>query len=156
MQDVICNGRSPFHRLLQQSSSKTQHHEAISVKLIQDGKTSRLFCTQNEPQKHGDCKDEGNKSMICLLAWVTFTGFVVSDWFVCIAGRKGSTVNGEFILPKMAVNEELQHSVHRAEEQTHQLHCTASYIHTSSDITSPSHRKPACRKVKVKKSTKRM
>ncbi|XP_016298131.1 N-lysine methyltransferase KMT5A-A-like [Sinocyclocheilus anshuiensis] len=120
--DVICNGRSPFHRLLQRSSSKSQHHEAISVKLIQDGKTSQLFCTQNEPQKNGD-------------------------------SRRGSTVNGEFILPKTAVNEEL---VHRAEEQTHQLHCTASYIHASSDITSPSQRKRACRTVKVKKSTKRI
>uniref|UniRef100_A0A8C2EJF1 [histone H4]-lysine(20) N-methyltransferase n=1 Tax=Cyprinus carpio TaxID=7962 RepID=A0A8C2EJF1_CYPCA len=123
--DVICNGRSPFHHLLQHSGSKSQHHEAISVKLIQDGKTSRLFCTQNEPQKNGD-------------------------------SRRGSTVNGGFILPKMAVNEELQHSVHRAEEQTHQLHCTASYIHASSDITSPSQRKRACRKVKVKKSAKRI
>ncbi|XP_016386126.1 N-lysine methyltransferase KMT5A-A-like [Sinocyclocheilus rhinocerous] len=120
--DGICNGHSPFHRLLQRSSSKSQHHEAISVKLIQDGKTSQLFCTQNEPQKNGD-------------------------------SRRGSTVNGEFILPKMAVNEEL---VHRAEEQTHQLHCTASYIHASSDITSPSQRKRACRTVKVKKSTKRI
>ncbi|XP_016132677.1 N-lysine methyltransferase KMT5A-A [Sinocyclocheilus grahami] len=117
--DIICNGHSPFHRLLQHSSSKSQHHEAIAVKLIQDGKTSRLFCTQNEPQKHGD-------------------------------SRRGSTVNGEFILPKMAVNEELQHSVHRAEEKTHQLHCTASYI------TSPSQRKRACRKVKVKKSAQRI
>ncbi|RXN25345.1 N-lysine methyltransferase KMT5A-A-like protein [Labeo rohita] len=123
--DVICNGHSPFHRLLQHSSSKSQHHESIAVKLIQDGKTSRLFCTQNEPQKHGD-------------------------------SRRGSTVNGEFILPKMAVNEELQHSVHRAEEQTRQLHCTASYIHASSDITSPSQRKRACRKVKVKKTTPRI
>ncbi|XP_042621657.1 N-lysine methyltransferase KMT5A-A-like [Cyprinus carpio] len=123
--DIICNGHSPFHRLLQHSSSKSQHHEAIAVKLIQDGKTSRLFCTQNEPQKHGD-------------------------------SRRGSTVNGEFILPKMAVNEELQHSVHRAEEKMHQLHCTASYIHASSDITSPSQRKRACRKVKVKKATQRM
>uniref|UniRef100_A0A672P0P6 [histone H4]-lysine(20) N-methyltransferase n=1 Tax=Sinocyclocheilus grahami TaxID=75366 RepID=A0A672P0P6_SINGR len=83
LQDVICNGRSPFHRLLQRSSSKSQHHEAISVKLIQD---------------------EGNK----------------------------------------------------AEEQTHQLHCTASYIHASSAVTSPSQRKRACRTVKVKTSTKRM
>ncbi|XP_016092518.1 N-lysine methyltransferase SETD8-A-like [Sinocyclocheilus grahami] len=122
LQDVICNGRSPFHRLLQRSSSKSQHHEAISVKLIQDGKTSQLFCMQNEPQKNGD-------------------------------SRRGSTVNGEFILPKMAVNEEL---VHRAEEQTHQLHCTASYIHASSAVTSPSQRKRACRTVKVKTSTKRI
>ncbi|XP_016366037.1 N-lysine methyltransferase KMT5A-A-like [Sinocyclocheilus rhinocerous] len=120
--DIICNGHSPFHRLLQHSSSKSQHHEAIAVKLIQDGKTSRLFCTQNEPQKHGD-------------------------------SRRGSTVNGEFILPKMAVNEELQH---RAEEKTHQLHCTASYIHASSDVTSPSQRKRACRKVQVKKSAPRI
>lgn len=66
LQDIICNGHSPFHRLLQHSSSKSQHHEAIAVKLIQDGKTSRLFCTQNEPQKHGDCKDEGNQCMISL------------------------------------------------------------------------------------------
>uniref|UniRef100_A0A673KNQ8 [histone H4]-lysine(20) N-methyltransferase n=1 Tax=Sinocyclocheilus rhinocerous TaxID=307959 RepID=A0A673KNQ8_9TELE len=117
LQDIICNGHSPFHRLLQHSSSKSQHHEAIAVKLIQDGKTSRLFCTQNEPQK------------------------------------RGSTVNGEFILPKMAVNEELQH---RAEEKTHQLHCTASYIHASSDVTSPSQRKRACRKVQVKKSAPRI
>ncbi|XP_026130060.1 N-lysine methyltransferase KMT5A-A-like [Carassius auratus] len=123
--DVICNGHRPFHRLLHHSSSKSKHHDAISVKLIQDGKTSRLFCTQNEPQKNGN-------------------------------SRRDSTVNGEFILPKMAVSEQLQHSVHRAEKQTHQLHCTASYIHASSDITSPCQRKPACRKVKVKKSTKRI
>ncbi|XP_051972221.1 N-lysine methyltransferase KMT5A-A [Xyrauchen texanus] len=123
--DVICNGHSPFHRLLKHSSSKSPHHEAISVKLIQDGKTSRLFCTQNEPQKHGD-------------------------------SRRPSTVNGELILPKMAVNEELQHSVHRSEEQTRQLQCTASYIHSSCDITFLGQRKRALSKVKVQKSTQRI
>ncbi|XP_051541809.1 N-lysine methyltransferase KMT5A-A-like isoform X3 [Myxocyprinus asiaticus] len=78
---------------------------------------------QNEPQKHGDCK-----------------------------ARRPSTVNGEFTLPKMVVNEEL----HRAEEQTRQLHCTASYMHSSGDITSPGQRKRTCGKVKVKKSIQRI
>lgn len=117
--DVICNGHSPFHHLLKHRS-KSPHHEAISVKIIKDGKTSRLFCTKTEPQKNGE-------------------------------SRRPNTVNGEFILPKMAVNEDL----HRAEEQTHQLHCTASYIHTNSDITRPDQRKKTCRKIKVKKSKQR-
>ncbi|XP_057177458.1 N-lysine methyltransferase KMT5A-A [Triplophysa rosa] len=122
--DLICNGHTPFHHILKHSRSKSPHHETISVKIIKDRKTSRFFCTQNEPQKHGE-------------------------------SRRPSTVNGEFILPNMAVSEDLQHSVHRAEEQTHQIHCTASYIHSNGDVTRPDQRKRTARKIKVKKSTQR-
>lgn len=58
LQDVICNGHTPFHHILKHSRSKSPHHDTISVKIIKDRKTSRFFCTPNEPQKHGECKRE--------------------------------------------------------------------------------------------------
>ncbi|XP_056323271.1 N-lysine methyltransferase KMT5A-A [Danio aesculapii] len=98
--DVLCNGHSAFHRLLKHSSSRT--HEALAVKIIQENKTTRLFCTAPEPRRDGG-------------------------------------VNGEFLL----------NSAELQDEQTLPLHC----IHSTADITSSKHRKPARRK--VKRSTKR-
>lgn len=152
LQDVICNGHSPFHHILKHSRSKSPHHETISVKIIKDRKTSRFFCTQTEPQKHGECKGERMRS-----ASRNDRECVSQNSLTCLCAtaRRPSTVNGEFILPKMAVSEDLQHSVHRAEEQTHQLHCTASYIHSNGDVTRPDQRKTSARKIRVKKSTPR-
>ncbi|KAL7846752.1 hypothetical protein SRHO_G00217320 [Serrasalmus rhombeus] len=49
--DVFCNGHATLHGFLSHSASKANHHEEISVKLIQDGK-SRIFCTQAEAQNN--------------------------------------------------------------------------------------------------------
>ncbi|XP_026876526.1 N-lysine methyltransferase KMT5A-A [Electrophorus electricus] len=126
--DVLCNGHSPLQSFLSHSSSKAPHCEEISVKLIQDGKSSRLFCTQTETQNNS---------------------------------KRSSTVN--VTLPKITVNEDLQHPAHQAEEQTRKLHCVQAHIPPSSEAAHENHsarsscsRKPVSYKMKVKKFSKKV
>lgn len=127
--DVLCNGHSTLHSFLSHSASRAAHHEEISVKIIQDGKSSRIFCTQ-----------EAQRNL-----------------------KRPSTVNGEINLPKMAVNEDLQHPVQRVEEQPRPLHCVQSYLSSPTQITPEVNsarprcqRRAVCRKVKVKKPSQRV
>ncbi|XP_047660570.1 N-lysine methyltransferase KMT5A-A isoform X1 [Tachysurus fulvidraco] len=46
--EVLCNGRTTLHSFLSHQPSKAHHHEEISVQVIQEGKSSRIFCTQTE------------------------------------------------------------------------------------------------------------
>lgn len=69
-QEILCNGHSTLHSFLSHQPSKAPHHEEISVQVIQDGKSSRIFCTQTETQKN--CKAEYRKFSMkgsILLAW---------------------------------------------------------------------------------------
>uniref|UniRef100_A0A8B9RHR6 [histone H4]-lysine(20) N-methyltransferase n=2 Tax=Astyanax mexicanus TaxID=7994 RepID=A0A8B9RHR6_ASTMX len=128
--DVLCNGHSTLRSFLSHSASRAAHHEEISVKIIQDGKSSRIFCTQAEAQRNS---------------------------------KRPSTVNGEINLPKMAVNEDLQHPAQRAEEQPRPLHCVQSYLPSPTQITPEVNsarprcqRGAVCRKVKVKRPSQRV
>ncbi|KAI4901058.1 hypothetical protein NFI96_034328 [Prochilodus magdalenae] len=132
--DVLCNGHATLHSFLSCSASKATHHEEISVKLIQDGKSSRIFCTQAEAQNN------------C-------TGSIMP--------KRPCTVNGEMILPKLAVNEDLHHPMQKAEEQPRPLHCVQSYLPSPPEVTpevnsARCQRKAVSHKMKVKKSSQRV
>lgn len=82
--------------------------------------------------------------------------------FCCIAKRP-STVNGESILPTMAVNEDLQTLTHKAEDKSRQLRRMLAHFPSPAEVTPevkntrpPCQRRAACRKVKVRKSSERV
>ncbi|XP_076876864.1 N-lysine methyltransferase KMT5A-A isoform X2 [Brachyhypopomus gauderio] len=119
--DVLCNGHPTLKSFLSHNVSKAPHCEEISVKFIQDGKSSRLFCTQTETQNNS---------------------------------KKSNTVN--VILPKIAVNENLQHPSHQGEEQARQPRVPPpTEVGHNDNTTRSCPRKPACCKMKVKKFSKR-
>ncbi|XP_062870043.1 N-lysine methyltransferase KMT5A-A isoform X2 [Trichomycterus rosablanca] len=128
--DILCNGHSTLHGFLNHQPSKAQHHEEISVQVIQDGKSSRIFCTHMDAQNNS---------------------------------KRPSTVNGEIILPMLAVSEDLQISTCIAEEQTRHLRCRQSHVAPPAKVTPEvtftypaCQRKASCRKFKAKKSSQRV
>lgn len=92
----------------------------------------------------------------------------ISWWcFVCPSfwptAKRPSTVKGEIILPNLAVNEDLQHTAQRAEEQMRPLHFVQSYLPSATEVTPEGNgarphcpRKAVCRKVKVKRSSQKV
>ncbi|MCJ8742327.1 hypothetical protein PDJAM_G00080740 [Pangasius djambal] len=128
--DILCNGHATLHSFLSHQPSKAPHHEEISVQVIQDGKSSRIFCTQTEIQNNS---------------------------------KRPSTVNGEIILPTMAVNEDLQTLTYKAEEKSRPLQRVQTHFPSPAKISPgvkntrpPCQRKASCRKVKVRKSSERV
>ncbi|KAM9456265.1 N-lysine methyltransferase KMT5A-A isoform 2-T2 [Clarias gariepinus] len=124
--EIICNGRATLHSFLSHQPSKAQHHEEISVQVIQEGKSSRIFCTQTETQNNS---------------------------------KRPSTVNGEIVLPTMAVNEDLQTLTHKAEEKSK---CTQARLPSPAGVTpevkntrAPCQRKAGCRRAKTRKPSER-
>ncbi|KAK2823283.1 hypothetical protein Q7C36_019883 [Tachysurus vachellii] len=127
--EVLCNGRTTLHSFLSHQPSKA-HHEEISVQVIQEGKPSRIFCTQTETHNNS---------------------------------KRHSTVNGELILPTMAVNEDLQTLTHKAEEKSKPKQGMQAHFSTPGAVTTevknaraPCPKKAGCRRVKAGKSTGRV
>ncbi|KAI5099732.1 N-lysine methyltransferase KMT5A-A, partial [Silurus meridionalis] len=127
--ETLCNGHATLHNFFSHQPSKAPHHEEISVQVIQDGKSSRIFCTQNERQNNS---------------------------------KRPSTVNGEIVLPKMAVKDDLQ--TRKAEEKSKLLHCMQARFPSPAEVTpeikntrSPCQIKAGCRKkVRVRKSSEKV
>lgn len=50
--DILCNGHSTRNSFLNHQPPKAAHHEEITLKVIQDGKSSRILCTQTDAQNN--------------------------------------------------------------------------------------------------------
>uniref|UniRef100_A0A3B1KAJ6 [histone H4]-lysine(20) N-methyltransferase n=1 Tax=Astyanax mexicanus TaxID=7994 RepID=A0A3B1KAJ6_ASTMX len=70
LQDVLCNGHSTLRSFLSHSASRAAHHEEISVKIIQDGKSSRIFCTQAEAQRNSQRAEEQPRPLHCVQSYL--------------------------------------------------------------------------------------
>lgn len=88
--------------------------------------------------------------------------FFKSCSFYCTVKRP-STVNGEIIFPTMAVNEDLQTLTHKAEEKSRPLQRMQAHFLSPAEVTPEiknTHpacsRKAGCRKIKVRKSSRKV
>lgn len=83
--------------------------------------------------------------------------------FFCCTAKRSSTVNGESILPTMAVTEDLHTLTHKAEEKSRWLQRMQAQIPSPAAVTPEvkntrprCQKKAGCRKVKVRKSSERV